>query len=331
LAPLLHAVMDLAPAGVAAAKQGGASDQKSLPALAEQNRAAAEDDRRAAEADKHAVAEGRMTPAQRKKNTEDRLARAKARRAAMLTAKGQPETPVPAVALSPEQHAEMHDALVALADLISGFDEHGTLENLHVVAAGHSGRLQKFALGLSAGAPDGKIAIRFNLAMDGLDSPDIPPGVFRDYLPRHLSIAPRVSGVPSADLRDLLLRAADSNGNDPLLEVQARALLDKGPVAIGLDELSFDFGPATLQGKGEVRVLGTDRYEGEAHFTATGLDDLIKKANTVPELAQAAPVLFLVKGMGRQDGPNTVWDVTYKDSKVLVNGNDLSQMLPGGK
>jgi hypothetical protein len=132
-------------------------------------------------------------------------------------------------------------------------------------------------------------------------------------------------------VRALLLRAADSQGGDPKLMDDAQALLAKGPAVIGLDELALDFGPATLKGSGEVRISGLGEYEGEAHVTATGLDELIKQANTVPELKQAAPVLFLLKGMGRQDGANTVWDVVYRDSKMLVNGTDLSGMIPGNK
>jgi hypothetical protein len=327
VATLMHAAMDLAPAGVAAAKKGGGVDQQKIAALAAENHAAADADRRDAEADKQAVAAGKMTLAERKKRTDERHARAQARMEAMQAAR----TPAPAAPpqLSAEQEATAKTALVALAGLLTGFDEHGTMENMHVSAAGHSGHLDKFAGGFSASAPDGKALIRLNFAIDGLDSPEIPPGVYRDYLPRHLSISPRVGGVPAADLHDLLLRAANSGGDDPQLQEQAMALLAKGPLAVGVDELSFDFGPATLKGTGEVRISGMNEYEGEAHFVATGLDDLIKKAATVPELKQAGPVLFLVKGMGKQDGATTVWDVTYSQGKLLVNGNDLSQMMPG--
>jgi len=327
VATLLHAAMDLAPAGIAAAKSSGGADQEKIKALAAENHAAADEDRRAAEADKQAVAAGKMTLAERKKRTDERHARAQARMEAMQAAR----TPAPAAPpqLSTEQEASAKTALVALASLLTGFDEHGTLENMHVSAAGHSGHLDKLAAGFNASAPDGKALIRLTFAMDGLDSPEIPPGVYRDYLPRHLSIAPRIGGVPAADLHDLLLRAANSGGNDPQLQDQALALLAKGPLAVGVDELSFDFGPATLKGTGEVRISGMNQYEGEAHFVATGLDDLIKKVATVPELKQAGPVLFLVKGMGKQDGATTVWDVTYSQGKILVNGNDLSQMMPG--
>jgi len=324
LLPLMHALVTLAPVGVATATQGQANSA-AVAALAGQNRAAAEEDRRAAEADRKAVAEGRLTADERKKHNDERRAQSQARMKALAAARTGGGKPT----LSDEQKAAAHDALVALADLISGFDEQSSMENLHFSASGHSGHLGKFDSGLTVAAPDGRVGIHFHFLLDGFDSPDVPPGVFRDYLPRHIAIAPRITGIPAADLHALILRAADSNGDDPLLSVQARALLDKGPVAVGLDELSLDFGPATLTGTGEVRILGTDSYEGEAHFVATGLDALIQQSNTVPELKQAAPVLFLLKGMGKQDGATTVWDVTYRDGKALVNGTDLSGMIPG--
>jgi len=150
----------------------------------------------------------------------------------------------------------------------------------------------------------------------------------RAYMPRHIEFAPSIGGVPAKDLRALLLRAADSEGNDPGLKAQADELMQKGPLTVGLDSLALDFGPATLRGTGELRIVGPDDVEGEAHVTATGLDALIQQANTVPELKQAEPVLFMLKGLGRQDGARTVWDITYRDRKVLVNGNDLSGMMP---
>jgi hypothetical protein len=339
VAPIAHAVLALAPlcaAAVAAAQAGrggggsAAIDHKAVHDLAEANRKAAEADRQTAEADRQALADGRMTPAERKQRANDRHAAALARQQALQAARAHQPAPAPAAtALTSEQHAAAHDALVALADLMSGFEEQQTLEDVHAVAGGFSGHFDKAATGFSLGAPDGRAQLRLSFALDGLDSADVPPGVFRDYLPRHIAIAPRIGGVPAADLRDLLLRAADSNGDDPMLEAQAKALLDKGPVVAGLDELSLDLGPATLKGSGELRIGAADHYEGEAHFVATGLDELIRQANTVPDLKQAAPVLFLLKGMGRQDGANTIWDITYRDNKVLVNGNDMSGMLPG--
>ena len=75
-------------------------------------------------------------------------------------------------------------------------------------------------------------------------------------------------------------------------------------------------------------MLGPDHYTAVAHVTATGLDTLIRRANTTPELQQAAPVLIFLKGIGLQDGDRVVWDVSYAGKTLLVNGTDMSQMMP---
>ena len=63
----------------------------------------------------------------------------------------------------------------------------------------------------------------------------------------------------------------------------------------------------------------------------TGLDELIKRSSTTPELKQAGPVLIMLKGLGKPDGKQMVWKIAYDGGKMMVNGNDLSGMIPGTK
>ncbi len=169
------------------------------------------------------------------------------------------------------------------------------------------------------------------VAMDGLSSPDLPPGPMRDYLPTHIALRPHASGVPSADLFAFLGDVIDSNAKDQdALTAEALGLLAKGPLNLGVDGIELTMGPASLNGGGRVLIGSATDIEGTARFTAVGLDELIRQVNATPELRQTGtgPVLFLLKGMGRVEGPSTIWDVNYTDGKVLVNGTDLSSMLP---
>lgn len=231
--------------------------------------------------------------------------------------------------MTPAMRASLHTAVLALQDVATGMDYQGTAENMHVQAAGFSGHVSRLAAGMGLSAPAGRLAFHMNFALDGMESPDLPPGPIRDFLPRHIAFSPRVSGLPSADVMALLLHAVDSDGNDPALQQEAEALIGKGPIAVGLDEVALDVGPATLKGGGELQIADRDTYSGTAHLAATGLDALIKRANTTPELKQAAPVLIFLKGVGQQTGDTVVWDIDYHDGKMLVNGNDMSQMMPG--
>jgi hypothetical protein len=231
---------------------------------------------------------------------------------------------------TPEQRRAAHALVVVLRDLLGGVNSHATLENTHVVANLGEASLTRLAIGSDVIALDGKLNARFSLALDGLDSPQIPPGMLRDYLPRHIALTPRISNVPTGAGIDLLLRAIDTADEpSPELEAEATALLRQGPLTLGLDDVALDFGPARLTASGEMQVPSPEEITGHALVSATGLDALIKRANTTPSLRQATPVLLLLKGIGEQDGKAVVWRISYQDKQLLVNGNDLMQMMPG--
>jgi hypothetical protein len=188
------------------------------------------------------------------------------------------------------------------------------------------GSLRRFGMGLSAGAPDGKVDVKLRLSAEGLDSPMIPPGPWVEFIPHKLSLTPRVSGVSKDAVLALLRTAIENDGQD--FEAQAATLLAANPVALGIEDLLIDLGPMRLKGSGSVEVARLDELGGEAVLRATGFDALIRRANAVPELKMAAPVLIFLKGIATQEGTETVWRITYADRKVLVNDTDLSDLLP---
>jgi hypothetical protein len=232
---------------------------------------------------------------------------------------------------TPEQRRAVRALAVALRDLLGGVSVQQSMENLHVVAGPHEATLARLAIGEDVIAADGKLNARLSLALDGLDSPEIPPGILRDYLPRHIALTPRISNVPSAAGIDLLLKAIDAGDeNSPELEAEAKGLLRQSPLTLGLDDVALDLGPASLTASGEMQVPSAEPEEitGHADISVTGLDTLIKQSNANPQLRQAGPVLLMLKGIGEQDGKTVVWHVTYQDKQVMVNGNDLTQMMP---
>lgn len=231
--------------------------------------------------------------------------------------------------LTPEQHAALAAAVDAAGSLLRGFDERATLQNVRVQGHGVDATMRRLQLGTSAAAPDGRLRLRLHLAMDGFDSSALPDGPLRRYLPRHIALTPRLSGLRTDRVLALLHQAVANNGDDPELAAEAGALVREGPLAVGLDELAADFGPATLAGSGELRVAGPEQVSGTARIRMTGLDALIHDAQTVPMLRQALPMLIFLKGIGEADGTAMVWNVVYADGRVTVNGTDLSQMMPG--
>lgn len=231
----------------------------------------------------------------------------------------------------PESLRPLARELVLTASaLLGGGKEDITAEGIRVEAQGYSASLARLNFGLEAGVPEGRLTTRLHLSFDGIDSSAIPKGVFRDYLPRHFSMTPRVSGIPAADVIQLALHAIDAGDKDQdALQAEAIGLLAKGPLEVGIEELALDLGLATLKGIGALEIPSPDAIKGKAEITVTGLDALIKRASAIPQLKQGAPVLIFLKGIGEQKGDATVWRVIYENNSVTINGTDLSQMIPG--
>ena len=100
-----------------------------------------------------------------------------------------------------------------------------------------------------------------------------------------------------------------------------------------IDELTFDLGPAKLSANGTFTVPGQSLAEmsGEAEITISGLNALIKRANSNAELKQIAPVLIFLKGIAKADGDDYVWAINYEKGSVTVNDTDLSELMAGFK
>lgn len=230
-------------------------------------------------------------------------------------------------ASTPEQKASALKLVGLVFSMLDALETDYSYEDIKVEGGAlFSGSLRRFGMGLSAGAPDGKVDVKLRLSAEGLESPMIPPGPWVEFIPHKVSLTPRVSGVAKDALVGLLRTAIETEGQD--IEVQAMALLAANPVALGIEDLLLDVGPMRLKGTGSLEVAGIDELSGEAELRATGFDALIRRANAVPELKAAAPVLIFLKGIGKQEGTETVWSITYSDNKVMVNDTDLSDLMP---
>ncbi len=223
--------------------------------------------------------------------------------------------------------AAANNLLDGMRDLMGGFAEVTEIDDARMIAGPMEAVLHRMLFGARMAAPDGRLALRFDLGLDGIDSPSLPPGPLHTYLPRHIALSPRAGGVKTADVTDML--QAMAAGTDP--QPAVTRMLEDGPLLLGIDNLAADFGPASLAGSGELRVAAPDSVSGQARITMTGLDALIRDARSVPMLKQALPMLIFLKGIGEPQGAATVWLITYGDHHVSINGTDLSQMLPGMK
>jgi hypothetical protein len=227
--------------------------------------------------------------------------------------------------------AQVRLILAATEDLVTSVSMEETLDGVQVEIAGMGGgTIKHLKMGFGGEAPDGMLHTWLDIGLDGLDSPSVPPKI-AGYLPRHFEIKPSLSGVKTADLHKLARDAADDKSGKGVLEADVVALLSHGGAKANLEVLSFDLGPAKVEGTGHFSATSLSQWHGEAHVTATGLDDLMKQARDDPDLAQALPGMIMLRGMAKPNGNQLVWDIVSDGPNLTVNGMDLSALTGGDK
>ena len=186
----------------------------------------------------------------------------------------------------------------------------GTIDDLHVHIAGAAARDRL----------DGRLAI----AADGIAIPTVPPQT-QDLVPHHIDLRTVLAGVRTAPLIALLQTAADGRTDPALLQAQATALLAEPGARIAIEALSFDAGPLAVTGSANLRPPATAGLAGEIHIAARGLDALLARIQRQPAVQQALPVIFLAKALARTQGDSLVWDISFGDGPLTVNGTPLGQ------
>lgn len=234
--------------------------------------------------------------------------------------------------LTTAQRGVLHRMLDALHDAYGSTNQVLTVEGVAFNGQGHDVTLQRLALSQSLAAADGKADVKMRIAVDGIDSPELPPGALHDLVPHRFVLAPHFSGMPVSDLFAMISKAVDTD--DPKADdfaADGTAMLAHSPITAGLDELAFDMGPAKLAASGSIRTSGPGNVVGSADIKVTGLDALIQQAGNDPLLRQGAPVLIFLKGIGQQNGDVVTWKIAFANQKLTVNGTDMSQMIPHGR
>jgi hypothetical protein len=228
--------------------------------------------------------------------------------------------------LPPPARAQLRLMVESLKDMLGAVRLEETIEGLQVEVAGMgSVAIKRFMLAFGGEAPDGKLHAWADFGLDNLDTPNLPPKIAA-YLPRHLEVKPSLSGVRTADLSKLALDATEEGADSDSLAPDIAALLSHGGADLGIETLSFDLGPAKIEGTGRITILSPDTWRGEAHVSATGLDELTTQARGNPDLQQALPVLIMLRGLAKPDGDRLVWNIASDGPLVTVNGIDLSQL-----
>ena len=239
-------------------------------------------------------------------------------------APGLPKPGSKAPAGTPSVDPQLLQTLVqSLQDFASELTMDETIDGIAVRYGQSAGVASQLRIGVGAKSDGSLLQARMDLGLDGLALPDMPPGGMADLLPRRIALRPVLSGVPTEQLLQLLTAVNAKEAGPP---PDYAALFSRGGVSAGLESLTLDIGGANFAGMGAVTIDSPQRMTGQAQVTATNFDELMQRANSIPELAGVLPAFVFAKGIGRTVENRLVWDITYRDRKLLVNGTDLSAM-----
>ncbi len=228
--------------------------------------------------------------------------------------------------LPPGVQDQLRQAVADMPDLLGRFEASAQVHDLAIANVALRGSLAEMDVE-AHGEPTGEGMVRLALhqTLRGLESPLIPPAM-RDLVPHKLVMATWAAGLPGRELSALLARALEKDAPPPSPEAFA-ALLRRGPLTFGLDAFDFDVGPASVTAHGTLRMPSTTEFAGTLQIRATGLDALMTRAQNDQQLARLVPMLAMLKGFGRPQGAEMVWDIVADQGRTLVNGTDLGALI----
>lgn len=240
------------------------------------------------------------------------------------------QVPGQAPPTSPALRGQLRALIDGSAGLLSNVDIEEIFQGLHFeTAGGNHGDVGEIRLEVATEAADNRMAGHCDISLDHMTLAAAVPTQFSLYAPRRIALKAAVSGIPAESLRDVLREATEANADLSALWAQAIALLGEPGAGAGLETMLIESGPLLLQGTGRIRPMPNGSAAFEVHLTAHGLDAMQTLIQSDPGAQQIMPMLFLARGMGKQEGDGLAWDISLTDGIVTVNGISMGQNVGG--
>ncbi len=201
-----------------------------------------------------------------------------------------------------------------------------TLEGLDIRGRAGAATIDRAHFSIGAGATAGRLQLFMELATGGLHFPDLP-SQYTVFVPRSVTIRTAFSNLDAAAVDRLL---------------QDLSFPDTGPTMTGVKPVNFngldgarlrfeyfdaDLGYATVTASFDATVAETGGLKGQADVAMTGLDELMKQVQGMPNSGRVMAALATLKGLGKLEHEQIVWHIVFSDSgKVMVNGIDLTAL-----
>jgi hypothetical protein len=214
--------------------------------------------------------------------------------------------------------------LQSLPGLASEFTLNETFDGVAFRSGTSNGAANQLRIGMGAKSEAGLLQAHVDLSLDGLVLPDAVPGAMAELLPRQVALHPVLTGVSTDEVLRWLNAVSDAkNGVRP---PGFATLFQRAGVSAGLESFAIEVGSTSLAGTGKLTTVSGGDLAGQAQITASNFDDLIARVNAIPELAGVLPLFVFAKGISQRVEGRLLWNLAYRDNKLLVNGTDLSAM-----
>jgi hypothetical protein len=195
------------------------------------------------------------------------------------------------------------------------------------LAGGTAGSIGPSRIGFEVAARSGHLTAGSEITVEGLAiasaTASATPAALHDFIPHHIAVRDRVTDLPIAPLVALLRDgAAATTDRTAARQAMLRYVLTSG-ATLFIDTLDFDTGPVTVHGSGRVSAAASGEPAMTFDVRATGVDALLGQAQSNAALQQFVPMIFIAKGMARQDGAALLWHIAVEHGALTVNGVPL--------
>ncbi|MDR3524406.1 MAG: hypothetical protein P4L66_09885 [Acetobacteraceae bacterium] len=227
--------------------------------------------------------------------------------------------------LTPEQIELWNRAVADLFNVSGPISSDSEVSDITLRAANSVMAVDSLHVGTQLEVQHGAPTFTLRMGLNNLQIPTLPRGTMADLMPHDLTLALHIGGIPTANIRQILLDLPNDVGAPDAAQrqqAQMAALLEHG-VDIGLDDIAFRLGSTAISGHALAHLTSPQKIDITADFAAQNLDTLLQRASHDPHMAQSMTALTIIRGLGKVEGTTTRWHIDVRDKIILVNGFDL--------
>lgn len=176
--------------------------------------------------------------------------------------------------------------------------------------------------------------LRQKFALEGMQLPlDMVPDWAHPLMPESVTLDFNVADYDLAGPAEAFLNEVDfATGPLPGFEDKLLSLLlPDGTLSVGMVTSGATSAIYDLSMDGGMKISMTGLPTGKGSISLRGMLAISEAVGEAPEdiTSGALPALALLRGMARPEGETLIWDIEgTKDGQILVNGVDISSMIP---